>query len=374
MDPSAPHRYVQVGTQAGVPASVLKASLSQVSRNQAHGTRAILSLGHLAHLTGAPYLYLREIVQRLRDPYDTIARTKRTGETRWLAAPEPVLMDVQRVILDRALQNLPLHPSSYAYQKRRTVLQCAQHHLRARWLLKFDLHDFFGQVRERDVFRVFSDSGYSALVSLELARICTRAPIASFGSRANSHYVSVPTYDVNVSGRLPQGAPTSGALSNAVTTPLDCDLDAFAIGEGFKYTRYSDDMILSTIHEDFDRTKATSMIREITRMVGAHRFRLHHKKTRVVPPGARHVVLGLLVDGDEVRLTPEFRRRVEVHIRGVAKFGLVPHAQHRKFHSVLSFVNHVEGSLAFSHSIEPSWAAVRREDWRSALQRHGLPI
>ena len=88
-----------------------------------------MSLGHLAHLTGAPYLYLREIVQRRHDPYDTIARPKRTGGTRWLSAPEPVLMDVHRVILRRALQNLRLHPFSFAYQEKRTIHQCAQQHL-----------------------------------------------------------------------------------------------------------------------------------------------------------------------------------------------------------------------------------------------------
>jgi len=343
MDPSTPHQYLKAGKKAGVPESVLRASAAQIAQSQGRGAGPILSLGHLAHLTGAPYLYLREIVQRRRDPYDDIARPKRTGGIRWLSAPEPVLMDVHRVILRRALRNLPLHPFSYAYQEGRTIQQCAQRHLGARWMLKFDIHNFFGQVEERDVFRVFEERGYAPLVSLELARMCTRAPISS--SRSNTdQYGPIPTYDVNVSGRLPQGAPTSGALANAVATPLDHDLHAFASGAGFAYTRYSDDMIMSTGH-DFDRTQAIPMIREVTRLVAKHRFRLHRKKTRVIPPGARHIVLGLLVDGDEVRLTPEFRRRVEVHIRGVREFGLVHHADHRGFRSLLSFISHVDGCL-----------------------------
>lgn len=281
-------------------------------------------------------------------------------------------MDVHRVILRRALTNLPLHPSSYAYQEGRTIYECAQQHLGARWMLKFDLHDFFGQVLERDVFRVFQDRGYSPLVSLELARICTRARISSGGSNAG-RYGRIPTYDVNVRGRLPQGAPTSGALSNAVATPLDHDLHAFATGAGFVYTRYSDDMVMSSGH-DFDRTQAVPMIREVTRLVAAQRFRLHRKKTRVIPPGARHIVLGLLVDGDEVRLTPEFRRRVEVHIRGVREFGLVRHADHRGFRSLLSFISHVDGCLAFAHSVESTWAHNQRLAWRTALRNEGLRV
>lgn len=370
MDPSTPHLYIKNGQEAGVPDAVLQAGAAQIARTQARGAEPILSLGHLAHLTGAPYLYLREIVQRRRDPYSDIVRPKRTGGTRLISAPEPVLMDVHRVILRRALRNLPLHPFSYAYQEGRAIAQCAQQHLGARWMLKFDLHDFFGQIEERDVFRVFKERGYSALVALELARICTRASVYSYRSNTG-RYGPIPTYDVNVSGRLPQGAPTSGALSNAVATPLDRDLHGFATCEGFVYTRYSDDMVMST-SRDFDRTQAASMIREVTRLVAAHRFQLHRKKTRVVPPGVRHIVLGLQVDGDEVRLTPEFRRRVEVHIRGVRKFGLIQHANHRGFRSLLSFVSHVDGCLAFARSVEPDWADKERIAWRAALRHWGF--
>lgn len=372
MDPSTPHRYLRAGREAGVPEAILQASAAQTAQTQARGASPILSLGHLAHLTGAPYLYLREIVQRRRDPYDDIARPKRTGGTRRLSAPEPVLMDVHRLILRRALRNLPLHPFSYAYQEERNIQQCAQQHLGARWMLKFDLHDFFSQIKEHDVFRIFQGRGYSALVSLELARICTRAPIVSFGSNTG-RYGAIPTYGVNVSGRLPQGAPTSGALSNAVATPLDNDLYAFATDAGFVYTRYSDDMVMSTSN-DFDRTQAIQIIREITRLVAAHRFRLHRKKTRVIPPGARHIVLGLLVDGDEVRLTPEFRRRIEVHIRGVREFGMVHHADHRGFRSLLSFISHVDGCLAFAKSVQPVWANNQRAAWQAALHDLGLHL
>lgn len=372
MDHPTSHQYVRGGREAGIPEPILSAGAAQIAKIQANGAGPILSLGHLAHMTGAPYLYLREIVQRRRDPYGDIARPKRTGGIRWLSAPEPVLMDVQRVILRRALRNLPMHPFSFAYQERRTIRQCAEQHLGVRWMLKFDLHDFFGKVEERDVFRVFEGRGYSPLVSLELARICTRAPVASVGA-SNGKYPAIPTYDVNVAGRLPQGAPTSGALANAVASPLDQDLFGFATDAGFVYTRYSDDLILSTI-QDFDRTRARHIIREVARFVAAHRFRLHHKKTRIIPPGARHIVLGLIVDGDEVRLTPEFRRRVEVHIRGVRRFGLVQHADHRGFRSLLSFVNHVEGCIAFASSIERPWADAQRVMWRAALGHQGLRI
>lgn len=372
MDHPTPHLYLAAGRDAGVPDPVLRASLTQIATSEAHGAGPILSLRHLANLSGAPYLYLREIVQRRRDPYEDIARPKRTGGTRFISAPEPMLMDVQRLILHRALRNLDLHPASYAYQRRRSILGCAERHVGARWLVKFDLHDFFNQIVERDVYAVFLARGYSPLVSVELARICTRARLATNTGASKGRYRSITSYDVGVMGRVPQGAPTSGALSNAVATPLDHDMDALARTEGFVYTRYSDDMVLSTSGE-FNRDLAIPLIREVERLVASHKFRLHRKKTRIVPPGARHIVLGLLVDDAGVRLTPEFRRRVEVHIRGVARFGLLAHARHRGFRSLLSFVHHVEGCLAFAMPVQPGWAHARREEWRAAIHDQGFP-
>lgn len=117
MDPSTPHQYATAGREAGVPEPVLQAGAARIAQSRARGAGPILSLGHLAHLTGAPYLYLQEIVQRRRDPYVNIARPKRTGGTRWLSAPEPVLMDVHRIILRRPLATFPYTPSATPIRK-----------------------------------------------------------------------------------------------------------------------------------------------------------------------------------------------------------------------------------------------------------------
>ncbi|NKE10536.1 reverse transcriptase family protein [Kocuria sp. CPCC 104605] len=372
MNHSSPHHYSRAGREAGVSESVVRAALAQSHLIEESGSFPILSLGHLAHLSGAPYLYLREIVQRVRDPYQDISQRKKSGGTRPISAPEPVLMDVHRFILDRALASVPLHPASFAYTRGRNIKQCAERHLGAKWLFKFDITNFFGQVKEPSVFRVFRRQGYSRLVSLELTRICTRAPLSkNLGSR--SRYDVIPSYSVDQRGWLPQGAPTSGALSNAVAAPLDHDLTSLADRHGLVYSRYSDDMFFSA-GQGFSRPKAKALVREVDRTVQRHRFLLHRKKTRVIPPGARHIVLGLLVDSGQVRLLPEFRRRVEVHIRGVGRFGLDSHVEHRGFRSMFSFISHVDGCLAFASSVEPDWAESCRVRWEAVLKDQGFPI
>src|SRR6476469_2497446 len=373
MDHPSPHLYRQAGLAAGAEKAVLDRALEQMARNEVCNASPIVSLKHLAHLTGAPYLYLRDIVSRAVDPYVDIITPKRSGGRRRISAPEPGLMDVQRVILKRALSRIPQHPSSFAYRQGMSIVECARRHLGAKWLVKRDLHDFFGSISERRVYPVFRGGGYSSLMSLELTRLCTRTFFSETRKFGQTRYTTIPSYAVNTIGYLPQGGPASGALANAVATSMDYALAELAQEWSLVYTRYSDDLVFSA-GQGFNRTKAARFVGAATRIVGAQGFTLHEKKTRVVPPGARHIVLGLLVDGDVVRLVPEFRRRIQVHIRGVDKFGLRPHATHRGFRSLFSFVSHVDGCLPFAMSVEPEWARETSNTWRQILDARGFPV
>jgi RNA-directed DNA polymerase len=338
------------------------------------GLVPILSLGHLAHLTGVSYTYLREIAQRTRDPYVQIVRPKADGGIRTLSSPEPPLMEVQRWILHNVLNLSKIHPSSFAYQTNHSIAQCASVHLGARWLVKMDLHDFFDNIYESHVYNIFHQLGYAPLVSFELTRICTILPFSysKYRSRARL-YKSIPFYATDIQGWLPQGAPTSGALANATAFPLDQKLSLIAGRRSMVYTRYSDDLIFSTT-AGFNRGHATSLIDHVCNVVRDEKFSLHRKKTRIVPPGARHIVLGLMLGPDRLRLLPNFKRRIDVHIRGVDLFGLAQHSSHRDFRSIFSFINHVDGCLAFAQGIEPAYAQEARERWDRALAKNGFPV
>jgi RNA-directed DNA polymerase len=354
----------------GHPAPVVEKAAAEWGRLRGLGLSPVLTLGHLARLTGVSYGYLREIVERKRDPYEDIVRLKRDGTTRPISSPEPVLMSVQRWVLRNVLRPLAPHPASFAYQSGRSIVQCAEQHLGARWLVKLDLHDFFGTIDEARVYRVLRDLGYAPLISFELARICTRM-------RGERHFgfgmpEVIHSYAVARRGVLPQGAPTSGALANAVAASLDRRLASLAAANGVVYTRYSDDLVFST-GPSFDRARAAVLIGEVFGAIADNDFAVHRKKTRVVPPRARQVVLGLVLGRGRVQLMPEFKRRVDVHIRGVAKFGLAEHALHRGFRSMISFVNHVDGCLAFAASVEPEHAAEARRRWDAALAAGGYP-
>jgi RNA-directed DNA polymerase len=375
---SSPHLYKRNGQKREVPDEVLDVALEWARQVEKHDLASVLTLNHLAHRTEVPYFYLRDLVQRTKDPYRVFAVAKRDGKSsRSISTPEATLMHVQRWILRYILNKVNNHPDSYAYHRGRSIKDCAARHVGARWLVKADLHNFFHSIDERMVYYVFKRLGYSPLVSFELSRICTRASGQSLRYVPDSwgRYHVIPRYASGWLGFLPQGAPTSGALANLVAQKFDELLSGFAQKAGLVYTRYADDIVFSSA-EDFSRSKALDVLGNIESAAARCGFSVHRRKSRICPPGARKIVLGLLVDLDRVRLRKEFRGQIVTHVRGVEKFGLNSHRMSRNFTSSLGFIQHVEGLIAFAADIEPEWSEMVIDRWHTALsaQRLDHPI
>jgi RNA-directed DNA polymerase len=156
-------------------------------------------------------------------------------------------------------------------------------------------------------------------------------------------------------------------LSNLASKNLDGCLEALAQRYGLIYTRYSDDIALST-GGDFTRAKALKLIVEVERIFFAFAHELNRKKITIAPPGARKLVLGLLVDGDKLKLPRHFRERVRDHVRGIQKFELASHARERNFASVWGMVRHIQGLLEYARAIDKTFCAPLQADLDLALQ------
>jgi hypothetical protein len=124
--------------------------------------------------------------------------------------------------------------------------------------------------------------------------------------------------------------------------------------------------------QPISRKEGVYLIRQVSDAIYAAGFRVHKKKTKLVPPGARKIVLGLLVNDESVRLLPEFRRQLLNHIRGVTRYGLTGHATHRKFESSLSMINYIDGALAFAKNVDEDWAMLANSKWTAALTKDGF--
>jgi len=356
----------------GVAPSVVLAAIDSAAALVDNRLPPIFTVGHLAEYTTVPHGFLRDVVRRspATNPYRVFRLHKkgfRKGADgkrryRWIAAPNPLLLRAQQWINHNVLAHLPVHSASYAYRKDRSACDAAKCHTKARWLIKVDVENFFESIREPQVYDVFFRAGYQPLVAFELARICTRIrtldsahPQDRFIGKKRLGKYSI--YQSDYFGHLPQGAPTSPALANLVVEPMDVELAALAKRSGFRYTRYADDIAFSSKDNACSFQNARDVEQSIYAILKKHGFQPNMSKTQIRGPGARKLVLGLLVDGSEPRLTKEFRSTLTLHLRHLERNGPAAHAHEQGFQSIIGLRHHIEGLISYAHHIDKKFAA-----------------
>jgi len=346
----------RLGEQAAASLQAYSAALS------ARGVAVVLTLKHLSLVTGVSYAMLRDTVRRKREAanYRMYPIRKRSGGRRFIHSVGSDLLRVQKFVNTEILQHCQTHTASVAYKQGCTVLHAASRHCGCRWLIQFDLKDFFWDVTEADVFRVFLEMGYRHLFAFELARICTttHVPVTyhrqmlrrTHGDPTDSIF-SGPTMPYRYAsgtllGVLPQGAPSSPMLANLAARHLDQSLSSLAQEMGLVYTRYADDLSFSTA-QDAVASRLEVLKHRVERIVRQNGFAVNPKKFRVARPGSRKIVLGLLVDGPQPRICRATRKRIEHLLYSCAKFDFNAVAANEGFESAAGLFNHLRGLLAF---------------------------
>lgn len=149
-----------------------------------------------------------------------------------------------------------------------------------------------------------------------------RHAIVSGDSRQRFYKVRPEQYRQHrVMGYLPQGAPTSGFISNMVMQDFDRLILNFCRKNGLRYTRYSDDIVVSSTEGNYSRDNALSIISFVQKTCELNGFTLNKAKTRILTPGSRKFILGLLVNGEALRLGKHERQSIERCLYQIAKFG-----------------------------------------------------
>lgn len=167
---------------------------------------------------------------------------------------------------------------------------------------------------------------------------------------------SPPKFPYRAAGddaHLPQGAPTSPALSNLVMRNFDAAMSSHAAGFGFVYTRYSDDMIFSSSGTN-DRARCAALAKESCALLGRFSFEPNYKKVKIFSPGARKMAYGLVVNSSRPRLTREIRFSLENQVYKVIKHGLASISTGTG--TVDYSLSRLLGWLHYASQVEPEFA------------------
>lgn len=214
--------------------------------------------------------------------YRPFSIPKANGGERRLLAPSPRLKRLQRRLLQAYLTKLPPHPCATAFHPGGSTVQHVRPHADGRLIACVDLRDFFESTSAARVRRFWLSEGWHEGDLRILMALTT------------------------FQGRLPQGAPSSPALSNLVNRRLDERLDRLARLSEAVYTRYGDDLTFSWR----EGTMPGSFTKKVEELLSHEGYRVQPAKGwRVEPTRGRPVVAGIVLAGDG-RLRVPWRTRV----------------------------------------------------------------
>ena len=117
---------------------------------------------------------------------------------------------------------------------------------------------------------------------------------------------------------LPQGAPSSPVLSNAVCIRLDRRLAGLARQYEATYSRYADDITFSSMHNVFHEN--SDFRKELLRIIGDQGFVLNEKKTRLQKRGSRQEVTGIIIS-DKLNVSQKYVRDIRNILYMWEKYG-----------------------------------------------------
>jgi hypothetical protein len=243
----------------------------------------------LSWMVGAPPETLLGFCYGNPDPrfrYRSLHVEKRDGSKRAIDAPLPDLKLLQRGLLRLYLDGLYVHPAAMGFRRGFSTADNARRHLGQRIVITADLEDFFANTTADRVRHFYRSAGWDETATSILLGLCT------------------------LRGALPQGAPTSPALSNLVNVEMDEALTALATRAGGRYTRYGDDLTFS-----WAGNRVPSEFETLVRgRVLAQGYRLNRKKGwrfYRVDRGEIPVITGIELGRDgALHPAPEVRREI----------------------------------------------------------------
>lgn len=278
-------------------------------------------------------------IQENPDPklwYSQFYLPKKSGGMREIHAPIYALAELQRKIVyhlshvpGKELPTVHAHNAAFGYVAGRSCLKAIQLHKNSNWFLKLDIKDFFPSVTAEVLVDALRDIYPTCYIPREIRQvlmfICTRE------------------------GSLPQGAPSSPWLSNMVLLGMDHTITqtVYNYEKIFcQYTRYADDLLLSSVNKAHLQT-IQPIVERIIERAG---FQVNPTKTRLGSIAGSNWNLGLMLNKEHaITLGHEKKQRIRAMVFNFLKDYLADKRWPQEDVAVL------QGQLAYFKHIEPNY-------------------
>jgi retron-type reverse transcriptase len=283
---------------------------------------------------------VERLIQRAPYTYKTYSIKKKNGGTRTISQPARETKHLQRWLINRIFNDLPIHSAASAYKEGASIKKNALNHAKNSYISKYDFRNFFPSIKAQDIklhLEQHLDSEYSDKDLDSIVRISCKYVSARDGLR------------------LSIGSPSSPLLSNSVMYKFDELLFDWCIKNSLVYSRYADDLTFST-NEKGTPTSIEGKLKEVLASLEYPRLRLNRQKTIHLSKKNNRRITGITITNEGQLSLGRDRKRL---IRSMI---------HRFLERELNDedIYKLQGLLAFSKDVEPKFIERMEERYGSA--------
>lgn len=239
--------------------------------------------------------------------YDTFSIPKRSGGIRTIEAPTTSLKVVQKKLNALLKPYYSPLPCVHGFAEGKSIVTGSYSHLsrskkrfgfrkEGRYYFSLDIQDFFPSITSRRIYGLLVGRRLRATpdVAFLISKLC-----------------------IGASG-LAQGSPVSPLISNMICLGLDRKIMTFAKKNELFYSRYADDITLSTSNkkrflEVFFSSNKLVVPSELKKAIVEHNghdsFQINPKKVRSLMPQDRQMITGIVVN-EKMNVPREYYRNL----------------------------------------------------------------
>jgi retron-type reverse transcriptase len=270
----------------------------------------------------------------------------------------PRLKAAQHWVLHSILEKVETHDCAHGFRAGRSIVTNARPHVGAEAVINLDLQDFFPSISYRRVKGLFRTFGYSEAAATIFGLLCTQATTEQVGLDGRTYFVATGAR------HLPQGAPTSPAITNILCRRLDRRLLTAAEDLGFTYTRYADDMTFSASGDSL--RNLGGVIDRVKSIVKHEGFTVHPDKTRVLRRSRQQDVTGVVVNS-KLNVSRRELKRFRAALYQIEKDGPVGKQWGRSPDVIAS----LQGYANFVYMVNPEKGAELQRRVRAVAEKYG---
>lgn len=259
---------------------------------------------------------------------------KRNGGKRLIIQPSKKLKTIQYWIILNILKKLNVHNVATAYRDKKSILDNANEHKKNKYFLKVDLQDFFPSIKYIDLLTKIEKWHEEAKPEWPL-------------DKDAKELIRLSCFFLNDS--LAVGYPSSPIISNIVMYEFDVALSKLISDKkkfgSVTYTRYADDLTLSTNKKDVSN-ELLKGVSELIINTTSPNIVINNSKTKIGScTGGTASVTGLKICQDE-RIT--IHRNQKDHIRLLLSL-------YKKNMLKADDYNHLLGHLSYVHFVDSAF-------------------